>query len=457
MQSRRRFLKHTGIVTLGFLGLQQWAFAPTASASNTLNGGYGELIRDPKGVLNLPKGFSYKIISKRGNKMSDGLIVPGRPDGMGAFSGTDGKVIVVRNHENDPDKLHYGAFGKQNELLSKTDLTKFYDAGKKQQPSLGGTTTFIYNPTTQQIEQEFLSLAGTSRNCAGGPTPWNSWITCEETTAKIGSNKGFAEKDHGFVFEVPATEKIQLATPTPIKAMGRFNHEAIAVDPKTGIIYLTEDMGDGAIYRFIPKSPGKLLEGGKLQALMVTSQKSCDTRNWKDNATSFPIGKPFATRWIDLENVESPDDDLRHQAYEKGAARFARGEGMWFGKNEVYFACTNGGKEQNGQIFRYKPAANEGGNNGGTLALFIETPDKDALQNCDNLTVAPWGDVIFCEDNDHPRLIGVTPKGELYKFAENVGHKSEFAGGVFSPDGRTYFVNIQTAGLTVAITGPWKG
>jgi uncharacterized protein len=461
MQSRRHFLKHSGIVTLGFFGLQQWAFRAAANAASSplsSNGGYGALVPDPKGVINLPKGFSYKIISQQGSKMSDGLLVPGRPDGMGAFAGTGGRVVVVRNHENNPDQLKYGAFGDNNELLANTDFTKFYDVGKKKYPSLGGTTTFIYNPKTQQIEQEFLSLAGTARNCAGGPTPWKSWITCEETTVKTGGFDGYAEQDHGFVFEVPATETIQLANPIPIKSMGRFNHEAVAIDPRTGIVYLTEDVGDGAIYRFIPKVPGKLHEGGKLQALSIVGQKSSDTRNWKTNpGPAFPIGKSFDTTWVDLENVESPEDDLRYQAYDKGAARFARGEGMWFGKNELYFACTNGGKEMNGQVFRYKPAGNESnGASGGKLDLFIETPDKNALQNCDNLTVAPWGDVILCEDHDHARLIGITPKGELYKFGENVGYKSEFAGGVFSPDGSTYFVNIQEAGLTVAIFGPWK-
>ena len=164
--------------------------------------------------------------------------------------------------------------------------------------------------------------------------------------------------------------------------------------------------------------------------------------------------------WIDLENVTSPEDDLRYQAFEKGAARFARGEGIWFGKNELYFACTNGGKSSYGQVFRYKPGSAEGQadekNGPGTLELFIESQDKEILKNCDNLTVAPWGDVILCEDDAHPFLVGVTPQGEFYKLAENIGYKSEFAGGVFSPDGETYFVNIQGPGLTVAITGPWK-
>ena len=411
--------------------------------------------------MNLPKGFTYKILSRKGDKMDDGLLLPAAPDGMAAFPGRNGRVIVVRNHENGPDRLENGAFGAAHELLDKVPAEKFYDYGRKKVPGLGGTSTFVYNPKTGALEKQYLSLAGTARNCAGGPTPWNSWLTCEETTFKVGAYEGNAEKDHGYVFEVPATEKIGLAAPNPIKAMGRFNHEAVAVDPRTGIVYLTEDRGDSIIYRFIPHAPGKLLNGGKLQALVVKGQKSCDTRNWESLTTpKFPLREKMAVEWIDVQNVESPEDDLRYQGFSNGAACFARGEGMWYGKNEIYFACTNGGRTSNGQVFRYIPSLSEGkpdeGKSPGQLELFAESPDKEILKNCDNLTVAPWGDIVLCEDASHPFLVGITPQGEYYKLGENVGYESEFAGGVFSPSGETYFVNIQGAGITVAITGPWR-
>jgi secreted PhoX family phosphatase len=158
--------------------------------------------------------------------------------------------------------------------------------------------------------------------------------------------------------------------------------------------------------------------------------------------------------------VESPDDDLRYQGFNNGAACFARGEGMWYGKNEIYFACTNGGHISNGQVFRYIPSASEGKadekDSPGKLELFAESQNIEILKNCDNLTVAPWGDVVLCEDASHPFLVGITPKGEYYKLGENVGYQAEFAGGVFSPSGDTFFVNIQGAGLTFAINGPWK-
>ena len=462
MRSRRNFIKVSGIATLGFMGLNRWLQTPLEAAPLKNTGvGYGPLVKDPQGLFNLPKGFSYRIISKKGDKMDDGLLLPGAPDGMAAFAGKKGRVIVVRNHENGAESFENGAFGATNELLDKIASDRFYDYGKKKNPSLGGTSTFVYNPTSGKIETQYLSLTGTTRNCAGGPTPWNSWLTCEESTAKVGAYDGNGEKDHGYVFEVPATEKIGLCDPNPIKGMGRFNHEAVAVDPRTGIVYLTEDRGDSLIYRFIPSTPGKMHNGGKLQALAIKDQKSFDTRNWESLTTpKFPLREMKDVEWINIENVESPEDDLRTQGFNNGAACFARGEGMWYGKNEIYFACTNGGHISSGQVFRYIPSASEGKsderNLPGKLELFAESRDKEILKNRDNLTVAPWGDVVLCEDASHPFLVGINTAGEYYKLAENIGYQSEFAGGVFSPSGETFFVNVQGAGLTLAITGPWK-
>lgn len=459
--SRRSFLKISGMATLGFMGLRHFALNPSLAAerSRRFNFGYGPLLPDPNRILNLPRGFSYKIISRSGDKMSDGLLVPGSPDGMATFMGPKGKTIIVRNHEISSTP-HTGAFGAQNQYLAKVDKRKFYDFGNGVLPQLGGTTTMVYNQATGEVEKEFLSLVGTTRNCAGGSTPWNTWITCEETTMRPdGSN--LCEKDHGYNFEVPASGEVRLTEAIPIKAMGRMNHEAVAVDPRTGIVYMTEDMGDSLIYRYIPHTPGELLKGGALQALVVREQKSADTRNWESlRVPSFPIGEKFETEWVDMEDVESPKDDLRYQGFDKGAARFARGEGMWFGNNEVYFACTNGGRLSHGQVFRYIPSIYEGQADEktapGTLELFVEPNDTKIANACDALTVAPWGDIILCEDNASPYIVGITPEGDFYKLAQNVGYKCEFAGGAFSPTGDTYFVNLQGAGLTVAITGPWK-
>ena len=460
ISTRRQFLKLTGAVTVGFAGLRLFAADPVvAGALSDRPVGYGLLIPDRKRILNLPKGFSYRIISRQGEKMDDGLFVPGHPDGMAAFSSSTGKTILIRNHEISADSRKAGAFGHRYELLAGVDRNRFYDFGRGESPSLGGTTTLVYNHRTGKVEHQYLSLAGTNRNCSGGPTPWGSWLTCEESTEIAG---GVVEQDHGYVFEVPASADTVAADPIPLKAMGRFNHEAVCVDPRTGIVYLTEDRPDGLLYRFIPAVPGNLRKGGRLQALAFKEAPGFDTRNWEALQTpKLPAGEAKEVRWIDMQNVESPEDNLRFQGFENGAARFARGEGMWFGKEEFYFACTNGGHISKGQIFRYKPSPTEGtpqeDGNPGRLELFTEPNNTDLVKSCDNLTVSPWGDLVVCEDDNHPFVVGITPTGQYYKLAENIGYRSEFTGGVFSSDGSTYFVNIQHAGLTVAITGPWRG
>jgi len=451
-KGRRTFIKQSALVSLGFIALSRCTLGPVEKQAM----GRLTLQSDPEGYLDLPEGFEYRIISRMGDIMTDGFLVPGRPDGMGAFEGTDGRVIVVRNHENSPNPKEFSPFGSNNEKLSEVDLAKLYDAGQSILPGIGGTTTFVYNEATGEIELEYLSLAGTYRNCAGGVTPWNSWLSCEEDTT-VAENE--VEKEHGYVFEVPAMEQPMLVDPLPIKAMGRFNHEAVCIDPATGIVYQTEDQGDGLIYRYIPHVREKLHEGGRLQALAILDQPGLDTRNWEE--IKVELRKPLRVVWIDIEDVLSPKDDLRYQGYEKGAARFARGEGMWFGSGELFFACTNGGPNETGQVFRYQPSKAEGTpeelNDPGVLELYAESPDQSILNACDNLTIAPWGDVILCEDNGSLNYIrGINKNGEIYNFACNRSSSSEFAGLVFSPSGKTLFVNIQENGETLAITGPWE-
>lgn len=462
---RRIFLQQTGMIGMGFLGLNAFLEACTGPGTGrksvmTLSDGYGPLIPDPNRIMNLPKGFSYQMIAQEGETMSDGLFHPGRADGMATFALENGKILLICNHEISPDDPEQGAFGEQYELLEKVSSEQFYDYGRGIMPCLGGTTSMLIDPETGQVEKSWMSLAGTIRNCAGGPTPWGSWLTCEENTNLADDQ---LEQNHGYVFEVPATAEISMAAPIPIKAMGRFNHEAVAVDPKTGIVYETEDQGDSLIYRYIPIEPGNLHAGGKLQALVVNGRPGLDTRNWPDTLVGgeeMPYKQPLTVSWIDMDDVESPEDDLRVRGYEAGAARFARGEGIWFGDGELYFACTNGGRIQAGQVFRYQPSPFEGTpeetNQPGVLELFLESDNSDLLKSCDNLTIADSGHIFLCEDQNSARIVGVSPSGDLYHFAHNVGYESEFAGAVFSPDGKFLFVNLQVPGITLAITGPWK-
>lgn len=462
--SRRHFLRHSAAVTTGFFGLDQFLASSAAASEVPRIDPWGPLQKDPHRIIDLPKGFQFRVLSRTGDKMNDGFKVPGQPDGMAAFPGKDGRVVLVRNHEIGHAYWELGPFKDNKRLPKDFDPSLSYDPGSEDsQPFVGGTSNLVFDPKTGEVEHQFLSLLGTDRNCAGGPTPWGSWVTCEEpadTTSEIG-------RKHGYCFEVPASEKGGLAKPVPLKDMGRFRHEAIAVHPDSGAVYLTEDRGDGLIYRFLPKVPGQLAQGGKLQALKFRDRKSLDTRNWPGDSEPLPKRQRFPVEWIDLEDIDAPLDDLRLRGVEAGAARFSRGEGMWYGSRDqvgeeaIYWACTDGGKVQKGQIFRYFPSTAEGDpiekDQPGEVELFLEPNDTDLLRNGDNICIAPWGDLIICEDTSGTNAIrGVTPAGEFYTIGRNGMNGAEFCGACFSPDGKWLFVNIQSPGTTLAITGPWQ-
>lgn len=472
--SRRQFLRRAGAASVGFAGLRiglARGDMVRALAGRSPNR-YGPLLPDPRRLFDLPKGFSYTVISRFGEEMDDGLLVPGRHDGMAAFPRADGKTVLVCNHEiEQPAHGPIGPFGKNHARRDRAGPGRRYDAGDF---AIGGTTTVVYDTKTNTRERIFLSLCGTVRNCAGGPTPWGSWLTCEETTALKGDREKGDERtdgyqqDHGYVFEVPSDAHEMVAEPKPIKAMGRFRHEAVCVDPRTGIVYLTEDIDDGLIYRFIPKTIGKLQDGGKLQALRSRVTPSLCTRNWQDSPRRIEPGVRIPVSWVDLDDIDAPKNDLRVRGYALGAARFARAEGMWFGdatgdqrSPAAFWACTTGGTKSLGQVWRYTPSTHEGtsgeGEHPGHLELFIEPNDSRAIANADNLCVAPWGGLFVCEDSglDVQRLIGVSAKGECSVFGSNAGSGSELAGVCVSPDETTLFVNIQNPGTTIAIQGPF--
>lgn len=461
--SRRRFLRSSAAVGLGFAGLH--GFLGCRRGGEAADGlppaeqiplGFGPLRPDPQGLLDLPDGFTVRVVSRAGDRMSDGLRVPGLADGMGAFAAPEGRTVLVCNHEVDADaRPERGPFGEENELLAGIATALVFDPGANGSPALGGTTTMVLDPRGR-VEVQFLSLAGTLRNCAGGPTPWGTWISCEETVVRAGKR---CARDHGWAFEVSAEPGAGLRPPRRLGAMGRFYREAVAVDPVTGIVYQSEDLGDGLLYRFVPDRPGDLAGPGRLQAMAVTGRPGLATQNWDERAVG--VGERLRAEWIDLDDPDNPGDDLRLRGHAKGAAQLARAEGMWSaGARGIFVACTNGGPAHRGQIWRYVPdpvgpARPAGG--GGTLELFLEADDTTLLENGDNLTVSPWGDLIVCEDGEEDQyLVGVTPEGRAYRFGRNAAGTSELAGAVFSPDGSTLFVNIQEEGLTLVVTGPWE-
>jgi secreted PhoX family phosphatase len=246
----------------------------------------------------------------------------------------------------------------------------------------------------------------------------------------------------------------------PLTQMGRFEHEAAAMGPQSGIVYLTEDRHRSLFYRFIPEVPGRLAEGGRLQALALAGRTGFDTRNWFEVDRMTP-GRTYKTLWIDLDDVDGAQNDLRLRGRDKGAAIFARGEGLCAAGDSLAFNCTIGGRHRLGQVFLYTPSPYEGTpkekQHPGHLRLLAESSPGSVLRHADNITMSPWGDLIVCEDTaDHCGLVGVRPDGRLYVFADNAYSSSELAGICFSPDGRIMFVNIQYRGLTLAITGPWK-
>ncbi len=456
MISRRNFLRALAVA----------ASTPTVAAAqneNSRSAGFGVLVRDPDEVIDLPEGFSYTIISRQGEEMDDGLLVPAKHDGMAAFADEDGTIRIVCNHEIYPSRQDEGAFGRNRERLGLVDKNRVYDYGNGVTPGTGGTTTIHYNPATRERLSINLSLAGTEINCAGGAMPWGSWLSCEETFRDPGSSFERAkivrrEKKHGYIFEVPAYGE-GLAEPVPLTAMGRFEHEAAAADPGTGVIYLTEDRHQSLLYRFIPNKAGVLREGGKLQALAVSGKPKFDTRNWE--AQTMVPGEWLETEWIDLEDPDVDSNDLRLRGQEKGAAFFARGEGLCYAAGDIAFTCTIGGSSRLGQIFAYRPSTAEGtaGEKAkpGQLALIAESNADSILRNGDNLTLSPWGDLVVCEDTSTPcGLVGVRPNGQQYPIARNSYTSAELAGICFSPDGSIMFVNIQQRGLTLAITGPWS-
>ena len=411
---------------------------PLPNQSFTRAIGYGELNVDSEGLLDLPEGFSYRVLSSLGDVMSDGATVPNKADGMGCFDLGDGRLALVRNHE----------------LVSTDDGGGAFALGFGAKDGVfvpGGTTHVVLDRDSLEVSDQFRSLGGTIRNCSGGITPWGSWLTCEESVTGPGQKYGEGlNKNHGWVFEVPAAQT-GLAEPVPLVAMGRFNHEAACVDPATGYVYLTEDREDSVLYRFVPSEPGNLGLGGCLQAMKV--EGVTDLRNWTDK--SIAVGAVGQVSWIDLDGVEAPEDDLRYQAAAKGASLIARGEGIHMGGGEAFICSTSGGGAGLGQIFKLSLSAS---GDDDRLALFFESVSHHQFNFGDNLTVAPNGHLVVCEDqytaNVDNHLRGITTEGYAYPIAR-LNLQTELAGACFSPDGKTLFVNVYAPTKTLAITGPW--
>jgi uncharacterized protein len=452
--TRRRFVGGSAAVAGGLtLGGPMSALAQrSAGGSRARAVGYGPLEPTPEQDsgeiwLDLPRGFKYRIISRQGETMDDGNPTPGIFDGTAAYPARGGNTILIRNHENR---------SRDGEITVDVPPSKRYD------PDLnvrGGNTKLVVNRQREVIDQ-FAVLGGTHTNCAGGFAPWRSWITCEEIF-----NYGSVENNvtpgtgvpHGFAFEVDADADGPV-DPVPITAAGRFAREAVAwLD---GVLYQTEDRGDAAFYRFLPRRrPDEVGDlaggGGVLEALVVRGRPNFDA-NTANPGESYPV------EWVTIEEPNPPTDTVRMQAQSNGAAIFDRTEGIWSAERSVYFDCTTGGEAQLGQLWQYTPR----GRSGGVLKLIYESTSIDDLEGPDNLVVVPHtGDVFLQEDASGEQFVrGVTRRGTIYNFARTALNETEFCGGTFSPDGRTFFVNQQgdrgdvgpeEQAVTYAIWGPF--
>ncbi len=450
---RRDFLLNAGLSSAGLLAFNGFAARLSLLKAGAFDApaaiGYGPLAPTKSKntgelLLALPPDFQYTVFSKTGTIMADGRPTPRAHDGMAAFQ-VGRELRLVRNHEIN------NYVGKPEVLLD----PNAYDplAG-------GGTTTLVIDPKTREVVKDFISLSGTLVNCAGGPTPWKSWISCEETvlgptrfTSPEGGLRGGFAKHHGYCFEVCAKSN-KAVDPVPLKQMGRFVHEALAVDPRTGIVYLTEDLDTAGFYRFLPRQRVQLRAGGQLQILAIEGEPNYDTRAGQKPGVSRPV------KWVDIPNPDPPEAELDSLAVYKqgaaaGAATFRRLEGCIAGNGQIYFTSTSGGDKKLGQVWQYTPSSTYQG----SLTMLFEVTDPAILNLPDNICLLGKDRLVICEDNDianHLRIL--TAQGQIVNLAKNIvpGFETrEFAGATFSPDGRTLFVNVQVPGLTFAIWGPW--
>ncbi|MFF7826285.1 alkaline phosphatase PhoX [Streptomyces rochei] len=381
----RRTLLRTAVVGgSAVLGGALWRGAAHAAPAQPGSGPYGALGAPDANGIRLPAGFTSRVIARSGQKVAGTSYTwHNAPDGGACYADGTG-WIYVSNSEINPS---------------------------------GGASAVKFS-STGTITSAYRVLSGTRQNCAGGRTPWNTWLSCEEV-------------DRGYVYE---TDPWGVKAAVRRDAMGRFKHEAAAADPVREAVYLTEDVSDGCFYRFRPTTWGDL-SAGTLEVLVAGS------------GTSGPV------TWA---KVPDPSGATATRYQVSGAKRFNGGEGCYYADDTCWFT-TKG----DNRVWQYDAAAR-------TIELAYDdslvTSGTAPLTGVDNVTGSSSGDLFVAEDGGTMEICVITPSDVIAPFLRVEGQSgSEITGPAFSPDGtRLYFSSQRgtsgssSAGITYEVRGPFR-